>query len=160
MAQPSDIPAYDESIFIAPVPVVGASIGTGPGPIQSGDKEIVVSISQQTMWAYENGELVVSTLVSTGVGNVPDTVTSIGYFSVLTKYDFQTMEGTISHESSNVSDVPWVMYFDNNGNAANSTDWHSNFGSPMSHACVNLPLDIAELLYGWAPVGTAVTDIG
>jgi lipoprotein-anchoring transpeptidase ErfK/SrfK len=26
----------------------------------------------------------------------------------------------------------------------------------MSHGCVNLPLDVAEWLYGWAPVGTPV----
>jgi lipoprotein-anchoring transpeptidase ErfK/SrfK len=26
----------------------------------------------------------------------------------------------------------------------------------MSHGCVNLPLDMAEWLFGWAPLGTEV----
>jgi lipoprotein-anchoring transpeptidase ErfK/SrfK len=30
----------------------------------------------------------------------------------------------------------------------------------MSHGCVNLPMDVAAFLYGWAPIGTAVTVIG
>jgi lipoprotein-anchoring transpeptidase ErfK/SrfK len=29
----------------------------------------------------------------------------------------------------------------------------------MSHGCVNLPLDVAQYLYTWAPEGTAVTVV-
>lgn len=161
--QPDGIPVYDEALFQPPVieeATGGYDPGFGPGPQQGTYKEIVVSISQQTMWAYENGELVTASLVSTGTGNVPETVTPIGYYSVLVKYDVQTMEGTISDEYYNVPDVPYVMYFDNLGNALHGTYWHSNFGSPMSHGCVNLPMDIAAFLYGWAPEGTAVSVIG
>jgi len=161
IAQPLDIPVYDEALFFAPIQEisVGGQLGTGPGPIQGGYKEIVVSIAQQSMWAYENGELIISSLVSTGVGDVPETVTPTGFFSVLTKYELDTMDGTINDEYYNVPDVPWVMYFDNNGDALHGAYWHNNFGSPMSHGCVNLPLDVAEFLYGWAPEGTAVTVI-
>jgi lipoprotein-anchoring transpeptidase ErfK/SrfK len=52
-----------------------------------------------------------------------------------------------------------VMYFDNLGNALHGTYWHNNFGYPMSHGCVNLPMDVAAWMYGWAPVGTLVTVI-
>ena len=158
VAQPLDIPVYDEALFQPPIGV-GGMLGTGPGPIQGSYKEIVISISQQAMWAYENGVVVTSTYVSTGVGDVPETVTPTGYFSVLVKYDIQTMDGTINDEYYNVPDVPWVMYFDNNGNAIHGAYWHNNFGTPMSHGCVNLPLDVASFLYGWAPEGTAVTVI-
>jgi hypothetical protein len=157
--QPLDVPIYDEALFQAPIEGVGGELGTGPGPIQGGYKEIVVSISQEAMWAYEDGELVISSLVSTGVGNVPETVTPTGYFAIHTKYLIQTMEGTISDEYYNVPDVPWVMYFDDAGNALHGTYWHNNFGNPMSHGCVNLPLDVAEFLYDWAPEGTPVTII-
>jgi len=58
-----------------------------------------------------------------------------------------------------VPDVPWVMYFHNSGNAIHGAYWHNNFGAPMSHGCVNLPLDVAEFLFGWAPEGTPVTII-
>jgi hypothetical protein len=166
---PADIPIYSEDLFVPPPepePIVegdeelGWSVGGyGPGPVQGGYQEIVISISAQALWAYEDGEMVMSTYVSTGTAEVPETVTPIGYHSILSKIDMQTMEGTISNEYYNVPDVPWVMYFDNLGNALHGTYWHSNFGSPMSHGCVNLPLDVAEWMYAWAPIGTPVTVI-
>ena len=53
------------------------------------------------------------------------------------------MEGVIGGEYYNVPDVPCVMYFTNGGHALHGTYWHSNFGTPMSHGCVNLPMDVA-----------------
>ena len=165
---PVDVPPYDELLFVAPpepeaTPIAeptGWSVGSfGPGPQQGAWKEIVVSISAQAMWAYENGELVQSSYVSTGTADVPETVTPIGNWSILSKFDVQDMEGTISDEYYFVEDVPNVMYFDNLGNALHGTYWHSNFGAPMSHGCVNLPLDVAAWMYQWAPIGTAVTVI-
>jgi len=162
--QPQDIPVYNEELFVPPpdaTPVDGGTPdwGFGPGPQQGAWKEVVVSISAQTMWAYEEGELVMSSLVSTGTAEVAETTTPVGYHSVLAKFDAQTMEGTISGEYYRVEDVPYVMYFDEYGDALHGTYWHSNFGSPMSHGCVNLPMDIAAWMYGWADVGTAVSVI-
>ncbi len=165
--QPQDVPIYDESLFIAPpepepeaqpAPSVAAG-GVGPGPQQGGPKEIVVSISGQMLWAYEDGALLVSTLVSTGTAEVLETTTPVGYHQILTKYELETMEGTISEEHYRVEDVPDVMYFDNLGNALHGTYWHNAFGTPMSHGCVNLPLEVAAFLYDWAPIGTPVTII-
>ena len=162
--QPQDVPVYDEELFIpppdaTPVDEAASDWSLGPGPQQGAWREVVVSISAQTMWAYEEGELVMSSLVSTGTAEVPETTTPVGYHSVLAKFDAQTMEGTISGEYYRVEDVPYVMYFDNNGNAIHGTYWHSNFGAPMSHGCVNLPMDIAAWMYGWADIGTAVSVI-
>lgn len=167
LAQPTDVPVYEEELFIPPpeaTPVEEETTDSmdwsfGPGPQQGSWKEVVVSVSAQSVWAYEGGELVISSLVSTGTGEVPETVTPVGYHSVLAKFDAQTMEGTISGEQYRVEDVPFVMYFDDFGNALHGTYWHSNFGAPMSHGCVNLPMDIAAWMYEWAPVGTAVTVI-
>jgi hypothetical protein len=137
-------------------PVVASAV-VGPGPQQGGAKEIVVSISASSMWAYDNGELFISSLVSTGIGAIPETVTPTGYFSILSKYDVQTMTGNLGGEDYNVPDVPWVMYFDDLGNALHGAYWHNNFGTPMSHGCVNLPMDVAPVLYAWADIGTPVT---
>lgn len=163
---PADVPMYDELLFIPdpepePAAIGGSwSAGTpGPGPQQGGWKEIVVSLSAQALWAYEDGALVRSSLVSTGTAEVPETETPLGAWSILTKYEVQDMEGTISDEYYFVADVPNVMYFDNLGNALHGTYWHSNFGTPMSHGCINLPLDVAAWLYEWSPVGTAVTVV-
>jgi hypothetical protein len=162
--QLDDVPTYDEELFIPPPDATPVDEGDGawsfgPGPQQGAWKEVVVSISAQTMWAYEEGELVMSSLVSTGTAEVPETTTPVGYHSVLAKFDAQTMEGTISGQYYRVEDVPYVMYFDDYGDALHGTYWHSNFGTPMSHGCVNLPMDIAAWMYGWADVGTAVSVI-
>jgi hypothetical protein len=162
--RPPDVPEYDEALFIPPpeaTPVEddGSDWSLGPGPQQGAWKEVVVSISAQTMWAYEEGEMVMSSLVSTGTAEVSETATPIGYHSIISKVDVQTMEGTISGEYYRVEEVPFVMYFDNSGNALHGTYWHSNFGTPMSHGCVNLPMDIAAWMYGWADMGTAVSVV-
>ena len=168
--RPSDVPVYEDSIFEPPVAedvqevedgeeLEGVGGQSGPGPQQGAYKEIVVSISQQYLWAYEGDSVVVETYVSTGTAEVIETTTPVGYWAVNTKVDVQDMEGTISGEYYFVEDVPYVMYFDGLGNALHGTYWHSNFGSPMSHGCVNLPMDVAAIIYAWAEVGTAVTVI-
>ena len=52
-------------------------------------------------------------------------------------------------------DVPYVMYF-YRGYGLHGAYWHNNFGTPMSHGCVNLSVDDARWLYEWASVGTKV----
>lgn len=145
-----DLPTYDEALFIPPqrVPAWEAA-----PEAPAWGRAVVVSLTQQALWAYEDGQVVRSTFVSTGTERTP---TPAGYFTVINKIPMQDMEGTINGESYFVADVPNVMYFDNEGNALHGTYWHSNFGSPMSHGCVNLPLDVAEWMYDWAPMGMAV----
>ena len=179
IVRPLEAPLFASTLFVAPpvpeiieevVPVVeeiepvvdeiATQPDSGPGLQQGAYQEIVISISAQMMWAYEGGALVNSSYVSTGTAEVPETTTPIGWHSILTKIDIQDMEGTISGEDYFVEDVPYVMYFDNLGNALHGTYWHSNFGAPMSHGCINLPMDVAAWMYEWAPVGTAVSVIG
>jgi lipoprotein-anchoring transpeptidase ErfK/SrfK len=119
-------------------------------------KTIVVSISQQILWAYKGDRVMLNSYVSTGRAGFD---TPVGSFTVLTKLPSQTMEGVIGGEYYNVPDVPSVLYFTNSGHALHGTYWHSNFGTPMSHGCVNLPLDVAAWLYDWAPIGTRVLII-
>lgn len=116
-------------------------------------KSIVVSISQQMLWAYKGETIVLNSYVSTGKSGFD---TPIGSYTVLTKLPSQTMTGVIGGEYYNVPDVPSVLYFTNRGHALHGTYWHTNFGAPMSHGCVNLPLDVAAWLYRWAPIGTPV----
>jgi lipoprotein-anchoring transpeptidase ErfK/SrfK len=116
-------------------------------------KSIVVSISQQMLWAYKGEKVMFSSYVSTGKAGFD---TPVGSYAVLTKLPSQTMAGVIGGEYYNVPDVPSVLYFTNRGHALHGTYWHNNFGAPMSHGCVNLPLDVAAWLYDWAPLGTRV----
>jgi lipoprotein-anchoring transpeptidase ErfK/SrfK len=67
------------------------------------------------------------------------------------------MSGTAGGEYYSVPDVPHAMYI-NGDIAIHGTYWHNMFGTGvrMSHGCINLPLDSASWLYGWAPAGTPV----
>jgi lipoprotein-anchoring transpeptidase ErfK/SrfK len=116
-------------------------------------KAILVSLSRQTMWVYKGEDVVLTSLVSTGRAGFE---TPTGTFQILSKLPSQTMEGVIGGEYYNVPNVPNVMYFTNEGHALHGTYWHNNFGTPMSHGCVNLPMDVAAWLYNWAPIGTPV----
>ncbi|MBI5961152.1 MAG: PD40 domain-containing protein [Chloroflexi bacterium] len=111
-------------------------------------KEIVVDLSDQKTFAYENGRVIRTVTVSTGL---PGTPTVLGEYSIYVKRDAQLMSGPGYY----LPDVPWVMYF-YQGYGLHGTYWHNNFGTPMSHGCVNLPTDEARWFYDWAEIGTAV----
>jgi lipoprotein-anchoring transpeptidase ErfK/SrfK len=49
------------------------------------------------------------------------------------------------------------MYF-YGGYAIHGAYWHNNFGTPMSHGCVNLSLPDARWFFNWASVGTKVVS--
>jgi lipoprotein-anchoring transpeptidase ErfK/SrfK len=153
-------PAASTAVATAPYWAAQAALAyPGPGRQQAGDKEIVVSLGQQRLWAYEGAQPVLSTLVSTGTAETPEVATPLGQYRISVKFLQETMEGTVSGEDYRVEDVPWVMYFTDEGHAVHGTYWHQNFGVPMSHGCVNLPLDVAEWIYGWTPEGTAITIV-
>jgi lipoprotein-anchoring transpeptidase ErfK/SrfK len=141
-------------VLLLAVAAVAAPVAGAAKP--KAQKTIVVSVGQQLLWAYKGDKVVLSSYVSTGRAGFD---TPIGSYAVLTKLPSQTMEGVIGGEYYNVPDVPWVLYFTNSGHALHGTYWHNSFGTPMSHGCVNLPLDVAAWLYDWALVGTRVLVI-
>ena len=63
--------------------------------------------------------------------------------------------GTPGVDYYDLPNVPWTMFF-YQGYAIHGTYWHTNFGTRMSHGCVNMPLGAAEFTYAWAPIGTEV----
>jgi lipoprotein-anchoring transpeptidase ErfK/SrfK len=165
-----DLDEYDESLFQT------ADNPSGVDVTQlSGRRSIVVSLSEQTMYVYQGGDTVLTSLISSGLA---PNVTTAGEFHVRLKYPEQTMAGFTdstgevtgfqNDDGSNaqsgdipweVSDVPNVMYFSLSAEALHGAYWHNNFGNPMSHGCINQPLDVAAFMYGWAPLGTEVTIV-
>lgn len=109
---------------------------------------IDVDLTKQRLTAYAGGVAVRSTLVSTGLPNTP---TPVGVYRIWIKLRYDDMAGSGYY----LADVPYTMYF-YRGYGVHGTYWHSNFGNPMSHGCVNLPTSEAEWLFGWAEVGTLV----
>ena len=121
-----------------------------PSPSQStGDgKRIQVNLTTQTLTAYQGDTPVYNAVVSTGLPNTP---TPVGEFSIWVKFLYDDMQGPGYY----LPDVPYTMYF-YGGYGLHGTYWHDNFGTPMSHGCVNLSTSDAEWLYNWASVGTKV----
>ena len=134
-------------------------IDPGPGRWQAGERELVVTLGGQRLWAYEGETAVLATWVSTGTAETPEVATPVGQWRISVKLLSETMEGVANGEEYRVEDVPYVMYFTEEGHALHGTYWHNNFGAPMSHGCVNLPMDVAEWMFRWAPEGTPVTII-
>jgi LysM repeat protein len=119
-----------------------------PAPTITTGKQIVVDLSDQMTYAFEDGQLVRSVLSSTGL---PATPTVLGDYRIYLRYTAQTMSGPGYY----LPDVPYVMYF-YQGYALHGTYWHNNFGRPMSHGCVNLPTPEAEWFFNFAQIGTPV----
>lgn len=109
---------------------------------------IFIDLSEQRLYAYDGDTLVSSFLVSTGTSAHP-TVT--GTYKVYVKYKYTDMSGPGYY----LPDVPYTMYF-YQGYGIHGTYWHNNFGTPMSHGCVNMLTSEAEWVYNFSKVGTTV----
>lgn len=120
---------------------------TEPPIIETG-RWIDVDLSNQVLYAYVDDTIVASFLVSTGTYLHP-TVT--GQYNIYVKYRYTDMKG----EGYYLPDVPYTMYF-YQGYGIHGTYWHHNFGTPMSHGCINMRTEDAEWLFYWASVGTLV----
>jgi lipoprotein-anchoring transpeptidase ErfK/SrfK len=139
-----------EIIADTPTSVVPTSSAPLPAVASSGNgtRWIDVDLTNQRVYAYEGDAVVNSFIVSTGTWLTP-TVT--GQYNIYVKYRSTKMSGPGYY----LPDVPYVMYF-YKGYGLHGTYWHNNFGTPMSHGCVNLRTDEAAWLFGWASVGTLV----
>ena len=119
-----------------------------PTPPPTGVKKIDIDLSDQLLRAYVGSTEVFRSLVSTGRSYTP---TVIGQFRFYVKYRYTPMSGPGYY----LPNVPHTMYF-YRGFAIHGAYWHNNFGTPMSHGCVNMNLTDAAWIYNWAPVGTLV----
>ena len=120
-------------------------------------KEIVVNRTEQKLYAYDSGELIMEFDISTGLALTP---TPRGTFTIFKKTPSRYMQGPLpnipSDDYYDLPGVPWNLYFTNGGAVIHGAYWHNSFGSPYSHGCVNLSPEDAEKIYNWAPLGTKV----
>lgn len=125
----------------------------------AGDKRIEVDLTNQRVYAYEGNRRINTFIVSTGKWGWTPT----GEFTIWTKVRSQTMQGGSKDLGTYyyLPNVQYVMFFYNDkiakmrGFSFHGTYWHSNFGHPMSHGCINMRTEDAKTLYEWAtPVVT------
>ena len=146
---PTSTPTLTPTFTNTPRPTLAAQEGyILPDEISGNTRWIDIDLSQQMVYAYEGNSLVNSFIVSTGTYLHP-TVT--GQYHIYVKYRYADMSGPGYY----LPDVPYVMYF-YRGYGIHGTYWHNNFGTPMSHGCVNFRTDEAGWIFDWASVGTLV----
>lgn len=136
------VPELNTPLTIIPTTPLGEGVAEG-------ERWIEVDISEQLLTAWQGDTVVLRTIVSTGRAEYP-TVT--GTWPVRTKLTSTRMVGP-GYDTPN---VPWTMYFFR-GYAVHGAYWHNDFGTPVSHGCINMRPDEAKLLFDWASVGTNVT---
>jgi len=117
-------------------------------PGLGGERWVDVNLSQQMVYAYEGNTVVASFLVSTGTWMYP---TVVGQYNIYVKYLYADMTGPGYY----LPNVPYVMYF-YEGYSLHGTYWHHNFGTPMSHGCVNMSIPDAAWMYDFTSIGTLV----
>ena len=118
-------------------------------------QRILVDTKQQRLYAYENGVLANTFLVSTS--KEPD-ATPLGIHRILDKIPIVHYAWTYGKNDKRNYDLGWVPY---NLRFAphiylHYAPWHHNFGYRMTHGCVNISLEHMKWLYTWANVGTIV----
>ena len=122
-----------------------------------GEKWIDVNLSRHTMTAYVGGKAVYGPVKMVNGSDLKPTV--VGTFKVYLKREVQTMRGANADGTNyETPDVPYILYF-HRGYALHGAPWRSSFGyagAEGSHGCVNLPVPVAQWLYGFAPIGTTV----
>jgi hypothetical protein len=121
-------------------------------------KRIEVSISQQSLIAYEDDQPVFETRISSGRlhrYNPPQgTNTPKGSSNVYSKMPTKHMGNLLLTGAPDVytlPGVPWTIFFGDIGIgvAFHGAYWHNNFGVPMSAGCVNMRPQEAKWLFRW-----------
>lgn len=109
-------------------------------------KWIHVDLNEQTLVAYERGEPIYATLVTSGTEGYE---TPRGVFRIRKKYITTTMDGTDPVDGDfEVEEVPWTMFYWRSF-ALHGAYWHDAFGAVRSHGCTNLAPADARWLFAW-----------
>ncbi|HEX2881748.1 MAG TPA: L,D-transpeptidase, partial [Polyangiaceae bacterium] len=131
--------------------------GEVPKDLAPDERWIEVDLSSQTVIAYIGRTPVFATLISSGKESTQkdkDHRTPTGEWRIREKHITTTMDGdgTVAGDLPySIEDVPYVMYF-HKAYALHGAFWHRNYGTRMSHGCINLaPLDAKRLFFFSAP---------
>ncbi len=151
-----------------------------PGPSSDGGvpniggKLILVNLSQQWLWAYQDRTLLYDTPVTTGM---PGLETPTGVFSVRWKETNVTFispwpQGSPYYYSP--EHIDYALYFLDYGYYIHDASWRHQFGPGTnyphtdadgtqetgSHGCVNVPYAAGAWLYSWAGAGVTIDIYG
>lgn len=126
-------------------------------PISPGvaDKSVVVTLSQQSLSAYEGKTEVFRARIASGRtyfgddGSTVGSLTPAGEHPLWSKRASRHMTGGTPENGYDLPGVPWVCYFSGNGAAIHGTYWHNDYGTPKSAGCINCRPEDAKWLFRW-----------
>jgi len=136
----------------------GSSPAPAPAPQPSGsNKRIVIDLSEQHMYVYQDGGLLWSWVTSTGM---PGAATIPGHFQVLNKVP-NAYAYTWGLQMPYWLGIYWAGSLQNGIHALpimadGRILWDGYLGQPVSYGCVILSTENAQTLYNWAEIGTPV----
>ncbi len=123
----------------------------------SHETKIVVDLSEQRLYAYADGILENSFLISSGKNNA----TPLGNHHILAKIPkvhYRWTYGVNDPRNYDLGLVPYNLRFAPHI-YLHYAYWHKNFGHPMSRGCVNISLEDMKWLYDWAEEDVAVNVV-
>ncbi|MBX3274741.1 MAG: L,D-transpeptidase [Sandaracinaceae bacterium] len=138
-----------------------------PDGVAPDEPWVHVDLSEQTLVLYEGDTPRYATLVSTGLEGH---ATPTGIFEIRRKHVTDTMSNLgsdMTDDRYSIEDVPWTQYFEG-AYALHTAFWHTGFGLPRSHGCVNLTPHDAHYVFartwprlpdGWHGVATEQTEL-
>ena len=119
-----------------------------------GNSYVEINMSNQHLWFYKNGSLIVEGDVVTGnVSN--NTSTPVGVY----KLKYKQKDATLKGEGYSVPVSFWMPF--NGGIGIHDAVWRGAFGGEIyrsggSHGCVNAPYNLANTIFNNIDEGTAV----
>lgn len=140
------------------IPIVYTSKAINNGNI--GNTYIEISLSNQRMVYFKDGNIVVDTPIVTGIPNGKYN-TPRGIWEVWIKNQDRYLQGTNLDGTKYKSWVNYWMQVDYTGVGIHDASWQSSFGGSRykyagSHGCINTPLKAMRLLYENTEMGTPV----
>ncbi len=133
-------------------------------------KVIMISLSREWLYAYENGKLMLNAAIMSGRPSLPTPTGTYHIFVKLSPTTFYSPWPQGSPYWYPPTHINYALEWRVGGYFLHDTWWHSVYGpgtngwhyDPQfgwqwgSHGCVGMPVNVAAWLYHWAPIGTTV----
>lgn len=122
-----------------------------------GDTYVEISIEEQRMWCYKDGQLIVDTPVVTGNPNKEGCETPAGSVWAIDA----KKQGAVLTGEGYTQPVTYWMPFNGNVGIHDADTWRSEYGGEIyktngSHGCVNTPTENARKIFEAVEIGTPV----
>ena len=148
-----------------------ADDGSAPGPDAAPPppvQQIVISLSQQSLTATQDGAVVLQSPITSGG---PYTPTPAGTYSIISHQRNWTMKSPWPEGDFRWYPNSWINYsmlWERSGYFIHDASWRNLYGPgsnliqvpgtfiPGTHGCINVPLQAMIKLWNWAQNGAAV----